>query len=97
MKKPVSVVYGVDEAPPPAVTVVSALQQVALMSVNLIYPVLVSREAGGTAEVVSEVVGVSMVALAVGTALQSLPRGPVGSGFLCQPVPSSATTRPRFL
>lgn len=33
-------------------------------------------------------VSMTLIALAIGTLLQAIPVGPVGSGFLCQPIPS---------
>ena len=97
MKKPASVIYAVDEAPPPAVTALSALQHVGLMSINLIYPVLIAREAGSSPQAVAHIVSLSMIALALGAILQALSRGPIGSGFLCQPVPTAAYLLPSLL
>ena len=88
MRKPPNVVFGVDESPPLAVNVLSGLQHVGLMSVYLVYPVLVAQAAGGTADVAAALVSMTLIALAVGTILQAIPLGPIGSGFLCQPIPS---------
>ena len=97
MKKPANIIFGVDENPPHGVAGVSALQHVGLMSINLIYPVLIAREVGGSAETVTQIVGVAMLVLALGAVLQALPRGPIGSGFLCQPVPTAAYLVPSML
>jgi xanthine permease XanP len=97
MRKRRGVIYGVDERPPAAVIALSALQHVAVMSVFLIYPVLIGREAGGDSEVVRNLVSLSLIVLAIGTVLQALPRGPVGSGFLCQPVPTAIYLVPSLL
>jgi xanthine permease XanP len=97
MRKPRGVIYGVDERPSGAVLVLSALQHVAVMSIFLVYPVLIGREAGGDPKVVSNLVSVMLIVLAVGTVLQALPRGPVGSGFLCQPVPTAIYLVPSLL
>ena len=43
-KKPLSIVYGVNENPPFGVTVVSAFQHVGLISIFLLFPLLVCRE-----------------------------------------------------
>lgn len=43
------------------------------MSINLIYPVLIAREAGGSPVAVAQIV--SLTALALGALLQALPRG----------------------
>lgn len=42
-RKPVSVVYGVDEAPPIRVTLLSGLQQIGSISIALVYPLLIAR------------------------------------------------------
>ena len=88
MRKPPNISYGVDDAPPLGVNALSGLQHVALMSIYLIYPALVAQAAGSSAEVAAAVVSMTLVALAIGTLLQAVPLGPVGSGYLCQPVSS---------
>jgi len=97
MRKPRGIAYGVDERPPASVIALSALQHVALMAVFLIYPVLIGREAGGGPGLVGNLVSLSLIVLAVGSVLQALPRGPVGSGFLCQPVPTAIYLIPSLL
>lgn len=88
MRKPSNVVYGVEERPPPFVQVVSGVQHVALMSMFLLYPVLIARAAGASHEVAAAMVSLTLIALAAGTVLQAVPIGPIGSGYLCQPIPS---------
>lgn len=88
MRKPTGLDYGVDEAPPLAVNALSGVQHVALMSIYLIYPALVARTAGSSAEVATAMVSLTLVALAIGTVLQTIRVGPFGSGYLCQPIPS---------
>ena len=97
MRKPRGVIYGVDERPPAAVIALSALQHVGVMAIFLIYPVLIGREAGGGPDIIGNLVSISLIVLAVGTVLQALPRGPVGSGFLCQPVPTAIYLVPSLL
>jgi NCS2 family nucleobase:cation symporter-2 len=97
VRKPPGILYGVNETPPLGVIALSGLQHVGLMSINLIYPVLIAREAGSSPEAVTQIVSLSMFALALGAILQALPRGPVGSGFLCQPVPTAAYLFPSLL
>jgi xanthine permease XanP len=48
MKRPPELLYAVDENPPPAVLVVSAIQHVALIAITLIFPLILAREAGLT-------------------------------------------------
>ncbi|VTU13466.1 uracil-xanthine permease family protein [Variovorax sp. RA8] len=86
--KPVGLVYGVDETPPLGVNIFSGLQHVGLMSIFLVYPVLIAQAAGSTAEVAAAMVSATLIAMAVGTVLQVITVGPIGSGYLCQPSPS---------
>jgi NCS2 family nucleobase:cation symporter-2 len=88
MKKPLNVVYAADERLPAGIAVLSGLQHVGLMSIYLVYPVLIARAAGSTAEIAAAMVSFTLVALAVGTILQVIPIGPFGSGYLCQPIPT---------
>jgi len=75
----------------------SGAQHVGLMSINLIYPVLIAHEAGGSPEAIVQIVSITTLVLALGAILQVLRRGPVGSGFLCQPVPTAAYLVPSLL
>lgn len=88
MKKPLNVVYGVTEQPPVAITALSGLQHVGLMSLTFLFPVLIAKASNSPAEVASAMVSLAMVSLAVGAILQVIPIGPFGSGFLCPPIPS---------
>jgi xanthine permease XanP len=88
VRKPPNIVYGVDETPPLGVTALSGVQHVGLMSINLVYPVLAAQAAGTSADVAAAMVSMTLIALAIGTILQAIPLGPVGSGYLCQPVSS---------
>ena len=88
MRKPAHIHYGVDDTPPLAVNVLSGLQHVGLMSIYLVFPALVAKAAGVTPEAAVSMVSMTLIALAVGTLLQAFRTGPIGSGFLCQPIPS---------
>lgn len=88
MRKPPGILWGVDDTPPLGVNVLSGLQHVGLMSVYLVYPVLVAKAAGLSNEAAAAMVSMTLIVLAVATILQAIPFGPVGSGYLCQPIPS---------
>lgn len=88
MRKPANLSYGVNDRPPPGVNALSGLQHVGMMSIYLIYPAIVAQAAGSSGEVVAAVISMSLVALAIGTVLQTIRIGPIGSGYLCQPIPS---------
>ena len=85
MKKPINILYGVDESPPPAVTVLMAFQHVVQIAIRLLFPLLVAREAGLDPTRALDVMSASFVVMGAATVLQALRRGPVGSGFLCPP------------
>ena len=72
MKKPPGLIYGVDDVPPLAVTVLSGLQHVGLISIFLLFPLLVCREAGLSSDRLGDVLSLSMIAMAVGAVLPAL-------------------------
>jgi NCS2 family nucleobase:cation symporter-2 len=82
-KKPASLVYGVDDYPPTVVVLSNAVQQVAVIAINLVYPIVVFRAANASVDVVSNLLAAAMLVLAFGTFLQVLRLGPVGSGYMC--------------
>jgi NCS2 family nucleobase:cation symporter-2 len=82
-KKPAELVYGLDDVPPPITIALVAFQHVGLVRIQLIYPLFVIQLAAlPTASSVS-LLSLALFALGIASILQSLPRGPVGSGFLC--------------
>jgi len=83
LKKPAEIVYGVDDVPPLLVTVLGGLQHVGLVTIFLIYPLLVVKEIGSSTALSANILSLALIALGVATVLQGLPKGPVGSGFLC--------------
>lgn len=88
MRKPHNISYGVDDAPPVRVTALAGVQHVGLMAIYLVYPALVAKAAGSSPQVAASFVSATLIALAIGTLLQAIKFGPVGSGYLCQPVSS---------
>jgi xanthine permease XanP len=83
MSRPPGLLYSVDETPPRAVFIIAGLQQVALMSNSLIYPIILGREAHLSADRLLDFVSVSMLALAVGTLLLCARSRFIGCGYLC--------------
>src|SRR5271169_5263868 len=82
MKKPATMVFGVDEAPPTGLTVVTAIQHVGVIAMFLIYPLVVSGQAHLGADEVLNILQMGMLVMAAAVVLQGLPYGPVGSRFL---------------
>jgi xanthine permease XanP len=82
-KRPPEIIYGVDEVPPLHVIVLSGLQHVGLIAIFLIFPIIVINEVGLPASHSANVLSLAVIALGVAALLQGIPKGPVGSGFLC--------------
>lgn len=80
--KPVNILYGVDDRPPFYITIILALQHLLIISSGLLFPVLVSKSIHSSPEIIHGLVSLSMIAGGVGTILQALKKGPVGSGYL---------------
>ena len=97
MKKPQHIAYAVEDRPPLAVTVLSGLQHVGIIAIALVYPLILSREAGLSLDQTSDVLAATMLILGLGAVLQSLPRGALGAGYLCPPVCTAAYLGPALL
>lgn len=97
MKKPSNLIYGVDDVPPVGVTLLSGLQHVGLISIFLLFPLVVFREAGLSAYALHNILSLSMLAMGVAALLSALRVGPLGSGFLCPPVFSAFYLSPSLL
>jgi len=82
-KKPAALVYSVDDHPPISITISNAVQQVGVIAINLVYPLVIFRVAGASTSVTSDLLAVGMIVLAFGTFLQVFRLGPVGSGYMC--------------
>ena len=63
----------------------------------MIYPLIIGREAGVSADVLSDMLRMGMLALAVAVLLQALPRGPVGSRFLAPSIFTGVYLAPSLL
>jgi len=85
--RPDSLIYGVDERPPPATLLLLAIQHIFMMSSTLVLPVVLVAEIGGGFGDVAAVVSLTMIACGFGTILQGLRLPFLGSGFLCPNLP----------
>jgi NCS2 family nucleobase:cation symporter-2 len=88
--RPPALIYAVGDRQPWVQRIVLAVQHVFVLSSGWILVVLAVTAAGGTAEQVSQVLRMSMIASGVGTILQARARGAVGSGYLCPMSPGPA-------
>ena len=83
MARPPGLLYSVDQTPPRTVYIVAGLQQVALISNSLLYPIILGREAHLSPDQLISFVSVSMLALAIATLLLCAKTRFIGSGYLC--------------
>jgi NCS2 family nucleobase:cation symporter-2 len=97
MKKPADLAYGVVEQPPWSVSGLVAVQHVGIMCVNLVYPLLLIREAGLSAEVTGDILRLGMLALGLGVLVQAIPVGRFGCHYLAPMVYASPYLAPGIL
>jgi len=83
MSRPPGLLYSVEETPPRAILLISALQHVAVNSVTLIFPVIIAHEAGLPLKQTVEFVSLSMFALGISTIFLCAQWKFVGCGYLC--------------
>jgi xanthine permease XanP len=82
-RKPTNLIYGVDDEPPLTTTLLLGFQHIFILSIAFIFPVVIVNAIGGTPEDAQNLICMAMLATGLSTALQSLNKGPVGSGYLC--------------
>ena len=80
--RPSNLLYSVDERPPALVCFVNAAQQLTIITPFLVYPILVMRAVDADAPAIANFVGLSFLAVGIGTLLQAWPGKWTGSGFL---------------
>ncbi|XWN32708.1 MAG: solute carrier family 23 protein [Devosia sp.] len=96
-RRPVNLVYGLDDWPPFGVAMLMGGQHVLIALMSLAYPILVTLEAGGSRIDAAAVVSMSLIAMAIATALQVCRAGPVGSGLLSPYITSAIFLGPSLL
>lgn len=97
MKKPANIVYGAEERPPGLVSAVSGVQHVAVVAIFMVYPLVIGHAAGAPAADISDMLRLSMLALAFAVLLQALPRGPIGSRRLAPSIFTGIYLAPSIL
>jgi xanthine permease XanP len=96
-ERPPNLLYAVNEWPPPLRLALLGCQYAVMAAIYLILVVIILRHARATQTMSVDAMGIACVGLAIGTVLQALPRGPVGSGFLAPPVFSAIYLAPSVL
>lgn len=82
-QKPVNLIYGVEDRPPWGTSMLLGLQQLFVLSVAFIFPVIIINEIGGSQEDAQNLICMAMIATGMGTILQALNTRFIGSGYLC--------------
>jgi NCS2 family nucleobase:cation symporter-2 len=83
LRLPPGMIYGVNDSPPQVVTLLNGFQHVGLIAIYLVYPLLVFRLAGTAPDVIANLLSIGMLVVGIGTFLQVLRLGPLGSGYMC--------------
>jgi len=78
-----AMIYGVDDVPKPGALTALAVQQMLLMFTAATFPAILVREIGGTMELASSMVALTMIAAGIGSIIQGLRLPFMGSGYLC--------------
>ena len=81
--RPANLIYGVADSVPAPSLIPLVAQQVIMLSVDLIFPVLIVAAVGGTVEMAQTVVSMMMISMGIGTILQAWRNNSVGSGYFC--------------
>ena len=82
-KKPANLIYGLDERPSLAITLLLGLQHILALSSAFVFPVILLQETGILPEQAERMIYTSMIVMGIATILQTLRYGGIGSGYLC--------------
>src|SRR6516164_9632555 len=93
-QRPANLTYTVDDIPPIVRLLLLGVQYAALDAFYLVLVAIIVRHSQATIDEQVTLMGISCVALAIGTTLQALRHGPVGSGYLAPPVFSATFMGP---
>ena len=96
-RKPATLSYGLEESPQAAIIWISAIQHVGVCAIFMVYPLIIARKAGLTEVQTINLLQLGFLALAVATALQALPRGPIGSRLLAPAIFTGVYLAPSLL
>src|SRR5258708_14946802 len=96
-QRPPNLLYAVNEWPPPLRLALLGLQYAVMEATFLVPVAIILRDAKMPSRASIDAMGIACVGLAIGTALQALPHGPIGSGFLAPPAFSAVYLAPSIL
>ncbi len=86
--RPPGLLFSSDEPVALRMRLAMGLQHCFVMSSTLVMAALIVHAAGGDQDMADSLVRLSMIAAGIGSILQAIKRGPVGSGYLCPSLPS---------
>ncbi len=69
--------------PPIPTALLLGIEHIFILSISFIFPVVIVGEIGGTPEDAQNLICMAMIATGLTTMLQSINKGPIGSGYLC--------------
>jgi len=82
-KKPLDLIYGINDRIPVVAAIPLVIQQIAMLSIDLLIPVMIIDLIGGPASLAQSFVSLMMIGMGIGIILQAWRKGPLGSGFFC--------------
>jgi len=82
VKKPANMIYTLDDVPPMHIVVLNGIQHVGLIAINLVYPLLLFKLTDTPLQQITNLLAIGMLVLGVGTFLQVMRLGPIGSGYM---------------
>lgn len=95
--KPRDLIYTVNDLPPIPKLIPLGFQFTVYIAVTLVYIVLIAKDGGVKDSVTASAISMGMIAVGIATILQSLWKGPVGSGYFAAPVFSAVYMGPSVL
>jgi NCS2 family nucleobase:cation symporter-2 len=97
MRRPHDLAYGVDDQPPAAIVLATALQQATIVIVWMLPAAVLAREVGASPAEAASLLGMAFIACGIGAMVQATRRWGLGSGFLAPVSPSTAHLIPSLL
>lgn len=86
-QKPKDIVYGIQDKPPFIHLFSLAIQQIFVLFPYLVLVSVIAQEAHASSTVAASMISLSLFAMGIGTLLQVLHKGPIGSGYLAAVCP----------
>ncbi len=96
-KKPENLIYAVNDMPPMLRLVLLGAQNAMLIAIYLVYIVIITKAANESHIFTVSAISMGMIAVSIATVLQSLWKGPIGSGYFAPPVYSAIYLGPSVL